>query len=70
MALIVFVSETAAGHLDPVRKMLPEDAGATLIQDNLLAIRVLADNGLVLRRTLMPVLRKLNKDTLPRCWML
>ncbi len=70
MALIVFVSDTAAGHLDSVREMLPEDAGATLIQDNLLAIRVLADNGLVLRSTLIPVLRKLNKDTLPRCWML
>ncbi len=70
MALIVFVSDTAAGHLDSVREMLPEDSGASLIQDNLLAIRVLADSGLVLRSTLIPVLRKLNKGTLPRCWML
>ena len=70
MALIVFASELAEGHLDSIRKMLPEDAGATLVQDGLLAIRILADNSLALRRTLMPILRRLNKDTLPRCWML
>lgn len=70
MALIVFASQSAEGHLDPIREMLPEAAGATLIQNDVLVIRVLAANSLILRRTLMPVLRRLNKDTLPRCWML
>ncbi len=70
MALIVFASEAAEGHLDSIRGMLPDDAGATLLQNDLLAIRVLAHNSLALRRTLVPVLRRLNKDTLPRCWIL
>ncbi len=70
MALIVFASRSAAGQLDPVREMLPETAGATLIRDDLLVIRVLAKSSFALRRALMPLLRRLNKDTLPRCWML
>ncbi len=70
MALIVFASKAAEGHLDSVRQLLPEDAGATLLGSDLLVTRVLAQNSFTLRRTLIPVLRKLNKDTLPRCWML
>ncbi len=70
MALIVFASSTAEGQIDPVRRMLPDAAGASLIQDDLLVIRVLAENSFALRRTLMPVLRRLNNDTLPRCWMI
>ncbi len=70
MALIVFASKAAEGHLDSVRQLLPEDAGATLLGSDLLVTRVLAENSFTLRRTLIPVLRKLNKDTLPRCWML
>ncbi|NOC91765.1 urease accessory protein UreD [Ruegeria sp. HKCCD6604] len=70
MALIVLASSSAEGHLKPVREMLPDTAGATLIRKDLLVIRILADNSFALRRTLIPVLRRLNKDTLPRCWML
>ncbi len=70
MALIVFASQSAEGHLEPVRQMLPDTAGATLLRSDLLVTRVLADNSFTLRHTLMPVLRRLNKDTLPRCWML
>lgn len=70
MTLIVFVSKAAEARLDSIRKMLPDTAGATMIRKDLLVARVLADNSFALRRTLMPVLRRLNKDTLPRCWML
>lgn len=70
MALIVFVSAIAEGQLDPVRKLLPDTAGASLIQNDLLVIRMLSENSFALRRALMPVLRRLNDDTLPRCWML
>ena len=70
MALIVFVSESAEGHLNAIRQMLPDTAGATMIRNDLLVARVLAENSFALRRTLMPILRRLNKDTLPRCWML
>ncbi len=70
MALIAFASHTAEGQLDAIREMLPETAGASLIQSDLLAVRLLAENSFTLRRTLMPVLRRLNNDTLPRCWMI
>ncbi len=70
MALVVFASSTAAGHLRPVRQMLPDNAGATLIQDDLLVVRMLADNSFALRQALMPVLHHLNNSSLPRCWMI
>ncbi|WP_170332293.1 urease accessory protein UreD [Ruegeria arenilitoris] len=70
MALVVFASATAEGQLEPVRRMLPGSAGATLIQSDLLVIRMLAENSFALRRALIPVLRHLNNDTLPRCWMI
>ncbi|WP_170328608.1 urease accessory protein UreD [Ruegeria arenilitoris] len=70
MALVVFASATAEGQLEPVRRMLPNSAGATLIQNDLLVIRMLAENSFALRRALMPVLQRLNNDTLPRCWMI
>ena len=70
MALVVFASATAEGQLDRVRRMLPDSAGATLIQNDLLVIRMLAKNSFALRRALIPVLRHLNNDTLPRCWMI
>lgn len=70
MALVVFASTTAEGHLDPIRQMLPDTAGASLIRPDLLMIRLLAENGFTLRRSLLPLLRRLNADTLPRCWTL
>lgn len=70
MALIVFASATAEGQLEPIRQMLPDTAGATLIQNDLLVIRVLTENSFALRRAVMPVLCRLNKGTLPRCWMI
>lgn len=70
MALIVLVSPTAEAHLTPIRDLLPETAGASLIQSDLLAVRILASDSHSLRRSLLPLLRRLNNDTLPRCWML
>ncbi len=70
MALVLFVSPTAEGQLSPVRQMLPDSAGASLLQGDLLVIRMLAENSFTLRRALMPVLRRLNDDRLPRCWMI
>lgn len=70
MALIVLVSADAEGKLNTVRQMLSERAGASLIRKDLLVIRILAETSLALRRVLLPVLRHLNNETLPRCWML
>jgi len=69
MALIVFVAPEAEGHLEPVRALLPETAGASLIGDKLLVARILAADSFELRKSLIPVLARLNGAALPRCWM-
>ncbi|WP_170605644.1 urease accessory protein UreD [Ruegeria arenilitoris] len=70
MALVVFASDMAEGQLSPICDMLPDTGGASLLQKNLLTVRLFAKNGYYLRQSLLPVLRQLNNNTLPRCWML
>lgn len=69
MASVVYVAPDAAAHLDPVREILPETAGASLIHTDLLALRILASDGYELRQSLIPILRHLTNDALPRSWM-
>lgn len=69
MALLVYVSPDAVAQLDPVRKMLPETAGASLIHADLLTLRILASDGYALRQSLVPILRHLTNQALPRSWM-
>ena len=70
MALIVLVAPDAVTRLDRLRTMLPETAGASLIGPDVLVARLLAMDGFALRQTLLPVLRYLSNDELPKCWML
>lgn len=71
MALVVLVSAAAEGQLDSIRKLLPQTAaGATLRTDDMLVVRIVSPNSFDLRRVLIPILRHLNDDTLPRCWMI
>jgi len=69
MASVILVSEHADLYLDRLRGMLPESAGASLIRDGVLFSRILASDGYVLRRSLVPVLKLLSDDALPRNWM-
>ncbi|SLN74309.1 Urease accessory protein UreD [Roseovarius gaetbuli] len=69
MALLVYVAPDAMAQLDPVRDMLPETAGASLIRADLLTLRILACDGYALRQSLVPILRYLTNQTLPRSWM-
>ena len=70
MALIVLVAPEAGTRLDALRCMLPETAGAGLIGPDVLVTRLLAADGFDLRQTLVPVLRFLSNEELPKCWML
>jgi urease accessory protein len=70
MALVVFAAPEAEAHLDPIRAYLPASAGVSLLRDGLLVLRVLAEDGFALRRTLIPVLERLSGDALPRSWRL
>lgn len=68
MALVVFVGPEAEAHLSMLRRTLPPTGGASLIGEDVLAIRLLAPDGFTLRRSLLPFLSHLTDDTLPRCW--
>lgn len=69
MALIVYIAADAEAQLAPLRALLPEAAGASLIEPNLLVARILATDSFDLRQSLVPALQRLTNDTLPRSWM-
>lgn len=70
MANIVLYAQNAADFLDDIRPLLPTNAGATAPSDDLLLIRVLASDGFLLRKAIVPILTQLNKNTLPKNWRL
>ncbi|MEP2716593.1 urease accessory protein UreD [Pseudophaeobacter sp.] len=67
---LIYVAPDAAGQLSPLRAMLPDQAGASLIGADLLVLRILAADAHDLRQSLLPVLNHLTHNTLPRCWMI
>lgn len=70
MANVVFYNQNAARFLDHIRTLLPKSAGATMLSEELLVIRMLAPDSYLLRKTLVPVLTHLNNNTLPKNWRL
>ncbi len=70
MACLVYASPDAEAQLDTIRAMLPPTAGASLIQGDLLAMRLLAPDSHLLRQSLIPVLNHLTNNALPRPWMI
>ncbi|WP_242494415.1 urease accessory protein UreD [Loktanella sp. IMCC34160] len=68
MALLMYVAADAEAHLGPLREMLPNLAGASLIGEDLLVLRLLTDDSFALRRSLIPILNRLTNDQLPKCW--
>lgn len=69
-ASLVLVSPEAEAHLGPVRASLPTTAGASLLSDDMLVLRLLAEDGLALRRHLLPILDRLTDNHLPTSWRL
>lgn len=67
-ASVIYAAPNAGAHLDPLRAMLPDNAGVSLIGDDLLALRILGADGFSLRKALFPVLTRLSGTDLPRCW--
>ena len=70
MVTLVYVARDAEACLKPVRDMLPDTGGASLLRDDVLVLRALADDSFVLRRVLVPILNRLTQNQLPRCWMI
>ena len=67
---LIYVAPDVPGQLAPLRAMLPAQAGASVIGENLLVLRILAADAHELRQSLLPILNRLTQATLPRCWMI
>lgn len=70
MASLVFVAPNAPSFLKSLRGLLNETSGASLLDDSLLVLRLLAPDSYLLRQSLLPILNLLSDNTLPRCWMI
>lgn len=70
LANIVLFDRDATQLLDPVRALLPASAGASLIGENLLVVRMLARDSFDLRTALLPILTLLTNNTVPKNWRL
>ncbi|MFD1509303.1 urease accessory protein UreD [Lacimonas salitolerans] len=70
MACLVYAAPDAPAHLDGLRALLPDTAGASLLAPDLLVMRLVASDGFALRASLLPVLDRLSRDTLPVSWRL
>lgn len=70
MASLVCVAPDAVAYLPKIRALLPATAGASLIADDVLVLRLLATDSFELRRSLVPVLNLLTQNTLPTSWRL
>ena len=68
LATVLLLSPDAESHLAPIRRLLPETAGASLPRPDLLVLRLLAPDGFELRRVLLPVLDRLTGGDLPKTW--
>jgi urease accessory protein len=70
MASVLYLAPDAEAQLPRLRAMLPETAGASLVEPDLLYLRLLAPDGWLLRAALVPILTRLHRGPLPRPWML
>ncbi|MCO4846422.1 MAG: urease accessory protein UreD [Yoonia sp.] len=70
MASVIFVAPDAALHIAAIRTLLPLTGGATLLADDLLVVRLVAQDSFVLRQSLFPILERLSGGSLPATWRL
>lgn len=71
-ALVVYVGRDAQARRDALRRDLPAQAlaGASLLAEDVMVARFLAEDGFGLRKLLLPALDRLSDNTLPRSWRL
>lgn len=70
MASIILVDPNAALMLAPCRALLPATAGASMLLNTVLVVRMLACDGFALREALLPLLECLTNNTVPKNWRL
>ncbi|MAR04819.1 MAG: urease accessory protein [Planktomarina sp.] len=67
---IVLAKPNAKLLLEPVRALLPQKAGASLLNDNILVVRMLAQDSYEMRTATFPILALLTHNTVPKNWRL
>lgn len=70
MASVIYAAADAEAVLTPLRAMLPQTAGASLIRPGVLYARILAPDSYILRQTLVPIIARLHGAAPPKTWML
>ena len=69
-ALVIFSSPFAKAVLPKIRSHLNDTSGVSLIRDQLLASRLIAPEGMALRRMLIPIINEVTQTDLPKTWRL
>ena len=70
MASIVLVDPRAKETLADINGLLPSSAGASLLADNILVVRLLCADSFALRNALLPILKHLTHNAIPKNWRL
>ena len=70
MTSLVYVAPDAEAQINPIREILPQTAGVSLLRDDVLVLRMVAPDGFELRQSLVPILDRLSENTLPKSWRL
>lgn len=70
MASVIYAAADAEQFLNKARALMPDTGGVSLIRDGLLFARLLAQDGFILRQTLLPLIDLLSTSPLPRTWMI
>lgn len=70
MTSVLYVAPDAETHLGPLRATLPQTAGASMLADDVLVVRMVAADSFALRQGLVPILNRLSRNTLPKSWRL
>lgn len=70
LASVIFAAPGAEAMLGPLREALGPLGGASLVSEDLLFARILAEDGYGLRRRLIPALTLLSGQDIPRTWTL
>lgn len=70
MVSLTCVAPDAEARLGPIRALLPDSGGASLLARDVLVLRLLAASGYHLRRHLLPILDHLTHSDMPLCWRL
>ena len=67
---IILVKPNAKLLLEPVCALLPQKAGASLLNDNILVVRMLAQDSHEMRTATFPILTLLTHNNVPKNWRL